>query len=39
MARIADILTRSRDTLIHDVAGVVALAGFTIGLLHLPGLI
>ena len=39
MTRIADILTRSRDTLFYDTLGVVALAGFTLGLLHLPGLI
>jgi hypothetical protein len=39
MTRIARILTRSRDTLLTDTLGVVALAGFTLGLLHLPGLI
>jgi len=39
MARIADILTRSRDTLLYDTLGVVALAVFTLGLLHLPGVI
>ena len=39
MARIADILSRSRETLISDALGVVALAAFTLGLLHLPGLI
>jgi hypothetical protein len=39
MTRIANILTRSRDTLIYDAFGVVALAAFTVGLLHLPGLI
>ena len=39
MTRIADILTRSRDTLIADAAGVLILAGFTMALLHLPGLI
>jgi len=39
MARIADILTRSRETLLADALGMVALAGFTLGLLHLPGLI
>jgi hypothetical protein len=39
MTRIADILTRSRDTIISDAMGVLALAGFTLGLLHLPGLI
>jgi hypothetical protein len=39
MTHIADILIRSRDTLVADALGVVALAGFTFGLLHLPGLI
>lgn len=39
MAQIADILTRSRETLIFDALGVMALAGFTLGLLHLPGLL
>ena len=38
MTRIADILIRSRDTLLYDALGVVALAGFTLALLHLPGL-
>ncbi|WP_255598759.1 hypothetical protein [Hasllibacter sp. MH4015] len=33
------ILARSRDTLMYDLAGVVALAGMTVALLHLPGLI
>ena len=32
------ILVRSRDTLFYDLAGVVALAVFTVGLLHLPSL-
>lgn len=31
------ILARSRDTLLYDVGGVMALAGMTIVLLHLPG--
>lgn len=39
MTRIADILTRAHSTLIGDAIGVLALAGFTYGLLHLPGLI
>jgi hypothetical protein len=39
MTRIADILTRSRDTIVADALGVLALAGFTLGMLHLPGLI
>lgn len=33
------ILARSRETLMYDLAGVVALALFTVGLLHLPGAI
>lgn len=33
------ILARSRDTLMYDVGGVVALALMTIALLHLPGMI
>lgn len=32
------ILARSRDTLMYDVAGVAALVVMTVGLLHLPGL-
>ena len=39
MTDIADILTRSRETILMDAMGVLALAGFTLGLLHLPGLI
>ena len=39
MTDIADILTRSRETILPDAMGVLALAGFTLGLLHLPGLI
>lgn len=39
MTRIADIITRSRDTLFYDALGVIALAIVTLGLLHLPGLI
>ncbi len=39
MTRIADIISRSRSTLFYDALGVVALAVFTLGLLHLPGLI
>lgn len=38
-AQIKTIVTRSRDTLLYDFAGVLSLAGLTIGLLHLPGLI
>ena len=33
------ILARSRDTLLYDVGGVVALAAVTVALLHLPGLV
>jgi hypothetical protein len=39
MTRIAEILSHSRDSLLGDTAGVIALAGFTYGLLFLPGLI
>lgn len=35
----SQILARSRDTLMYDLAGVVALAALTVGLLHLPGLV
>jgi len=35
----AQILARSRDTLMYDLVGVVALAVMTVGLLYLPGLI
>lgn len=36
--RIVDILHASRDTLVPDALGVVAIAAMTMGLLHLPGL-
>ncbi|WP_461425614.1 hypothetical protein [Gymnodinialimonas sp.] len=39
IAQAAQILARSRDTLMYDLAGVVALAVMTVGMLHLPGLI
>lgn len=39
MTRITEILVRNGDTLLGDAAGVLALAVFTYGLLHLPGLI
>lgn len=39
MTRIVDIVTRASDTLIGDAMGVLALALFTYGLLHLPGLV
>jgi hypothetical protein len=39
MTRIADFLNRAGDTLIADALGVLALALFTYGLLHLPGLV
>lgn len=35
----AQILARSRETLMYDFGGVVALAVMTIGMLYLPGLI
>ncbi len=35
----ARILARSRDTLLYDSIGVLLLAGLTVGLFHLPGLI
>lgn len=34
----SQILTRSRNTLMYDLGGVVALVVMTVGLLHLPGL-
>jgi hypothetical protein len=37
--QITTILSRSRDTLLYDLAGVFALAALTVGVLHLPGLI
>jgi len=39
MTLITDILTRASSTIIGDAAGVLALAGFTYAMLHLPGLI
>ena len=33
------ILARSRNTLMYDLAGVVALAAMTVGMLFLPGVI
>lgn len=39
MTLIAQILTRADNTLFGDTAGALALAAFTYGLLHLPGLI
>ncbi|WP_274379253.1 hypothetical protein [Rhodophyticola sp. CCM32] len=33
------ILARSRDTLLYDSIGVLLLAGLTVGLFHLPGLV
>ena len=38
MTHIAEILRRSRDTLLADAVGVLAIAVFTYGLLHLPAL-
>jgi hypothetical protein len=37
-SQIRQILETSRDTLLYDFAGVLALGAMTIGLLHLPGL-
>ena len=34
----SQILARSRNTLMYDLGGVVALVALTVGLLHLPGL-
>ena len=39
MTRIATILRQSRETLLADTAGVVLLAVFIMGMLHLPGLV
>ncbi|PWK62733.1 hypothetical protein C7455_101765 [Roseicyclus mahoneyensis] len=39
MTRITEFLARNGDTLLGDTAGVLALAIFTYGLLHLPGLV
>lgn len=39
IAQATQILARSRDTLMYDLAGVVALAVMTVGMLYLPGLI
>ncbi len=33
------ILETSRDSLLYDFAGVLALGVMTVGLLHLPGLV
>ncbi len=37
MTQILDIVARANNTLIGDTAGVLALAGFTYAMLHLPG--
>lgn len=39
MSQITQILLRARGTLVADTAGVLALAGFTLAMLHLPGLV
>lgn len=39
ISQIRQILKASRDTLLYDFAGVLALGVMTIGMLHLPGLI
>lgn len=38
ISQATQILARSRDTLMYDLAGVFALAVMTVGLLHLPNL-
>lgn len=38
-SQIRQILETSRDTLLFDFAGVLALGAMTVGLLHLPGLV
>lgn len=38
IAQATQILARSRNTLMYDLGGVVALVVVTVGLLHLPGL-
>ena len=37
-SQIRQILETSRDTLLYDLAGVLALGVMTVGMLHLPGL-
>lgn len=39
MTEIATILKNARTTFLSDVMGVLTLAAFTTGLLHLPGLL
>lgn len=39
IAQAKQIVLRSRETLMYDLAGVVALAGMTMGMLLLPGLV
>ncbi|WP_257892146.1 hypothetical protein [Gymnodinialimonas phycosphaerae] len=39
IAQATQILAQSRDTLMYDLGGVVALAALTMGMLYLPGLI
>lgn len=39
IAQIRSTLSRSRDTLLFDLAGVLTLAVLTVGMLHLPGLV
>ena len=39
ISQIRRIVETSRDSLLYDFAGVLALGVMTIGLLHLPGLV
>ena len=39
LAQIRQVLTTSRDSLVQDFAGVIAIAVMTLGVLHLPGLL
>ncbi len=39
MGQIRRIVKTSREALLYDFAGVVALGFMTVGILHLPGLI
>jgi len=39
IAQIRQILASSRDTLVADFAGVLAIAAMTLGALHLPAML
>jgi hypothetical protein len=39
IAQAKQIVVRSRETLMYDLAGVLALAAMTMGMLLLPGLV